>query len=500
MKNLITTCTLLAIFSFTASASEFRFYATAKVVDKVLTNYDVFEYLETINLSDTQMVHLFERAGKDYDKYIELRNELLRPQYERGIRQWTYFQMVEKEAIKERRSGKSPAFRVTQEDYNKALRDIEDKAVRKYLDQRLGIVKARDLVGKDLIDSGFPHRKSETNTEIYFRWYELQKRRLMEAFRVREVRKHEYFQATRGHEVYIRPTDIWDFGKKNETLISEKLNNKRMDKSSLLKFMTENSDLRVTLESLDSLSLSDMSLASIYKLNEQEAINLAQKIKTTIKNEQEKIVGNITKYIGIAHQFSSKYSSVELTEKSKTSRENYLKSTGDYTDLVLSKIYDLAQEIQQGDATSELQTFIASIPSRLDLLTRDISNEEKFNDEKNAQYLAGDLMVRLFKQQVVNKSKLNRMAEDLASSIIKFEIIKLGLKEKSLVMAKSCSLRIYECQKKIDDHLKAKEIEKGIKRFRDQDLSFYDGLIEINLDGKNPMRGGEAFDWVFEKN
>lgn len=486
----------LAVLSNTVQAESFRIFAAARVVDKVATNYDIMEYLETTRLSDSQMVKFFEQAGKDYNKYIQLRNQALKPQYETAIRQWTYFQMVEKDALKDRKTGKSPAFRITQDQFNKAINEIEDKAVKKYLDQRLGIVKARDLAGKDLRETGFPFKADESNTDTYFRWYELQKRRLMENFRMRESRRHEVFEATRGFEVHIRPTDMWDFGKKNQEIVNSKLNGKRMDKPSLLKFVSENPELRVTLESLDALSINDMSLANIAKINKSEAQNLANSISDVFANEEKKLMANIQKYLGISKQFSAKYSVEELKEKAKASREAYLRSNGEYTDLMLAKIYELAIEIKANNDEGQIQAHVSNLPERIKLLSNQINDESVYSDSNNALFMAPDLTVKLYRASLDNDSKLINALEDMVSATLKFEVIKIGISEKSLVSAKSCDIKTYECQKKINEHLKEKEIENGIKRFRENDLRYYEGMVQVNPTGNDNLYGGEALDWV----
>ena len=477
-------------------------WISSKVIDSIATNMDIYDFLETTRMTDSQKVSLFEKAERNYDKYIELRKELLSPMYESGLRQWTYFKMVEKDAIRDRKSsGKTPAFRITETAYFNATQKIETDACRKYLDQKLGIVKGRDLLGAELKKNGYPHKVAESNTDVYFNWFNAQKARLKESMRIKEIQKHEFYKATRGYEVYVRPTDMWDFGKATETLVNQKLNNKRMDKASLLKIIQDNPDLRVTLESLDSLSIADMSLSEIAKINADEAHQLASKIEQTINSNKQTLVANITRYTQIAQQFMTKYSDEQLIEKAKEARENYLKSSGDYTDLVLSKIYDLAIKLKVTADQNEVQSFLSEIDKRISDAANEITQEEYYKGEKEQQYLVQDLIVRLFKSQKSEAfNSLESSLEDLSSAVLKFEVMKMGLSEKAIVSAKVCDLKTYECQKKIDSHLKQKEIEKGIKRFREQDLSRYDNMIEINKDGYDRMQGGEAFDWIIERN
>jgi len=477
-------------------------WVSSKVIDSIATNIDIYDFLETTRMTDSQKVALFEKAGKDFDKYQELRKQALSPMFDSGLRQWTYFKIVEKDAIRDRKSsGKTPAFRITETAYFDATQKIETDACRKYLDQRLGIVKARDLFGAELKKNGYPHKASESNTDVYFSWFNAQKARLKESMRIKEIQKHEFFKATRGYEVYVRPTDMWDFGKSNEALVNQKLNNKRMDKASLLKIIQDNPELRVTLESLDSLSISDMSLSEIAKINADEAHQLADKIEQTLSTNKQTLTANITRYTQIAQQFVTKYTDDQLKEKAKEARENYLRSSGDYTDLVLSKIYDLALKLKDTSDKNQVNSFLSELDKRISDAANEVTQEEYYKGEKEQQYLVQDLIVRSFKSQKSEAfNSLESSLEDLSSAVLKFEVMKIGLTEKAIVSAKVCDLKTYECQKKIDSHLKQKEIEKGIKKYREQDLSRYDNMIEINKDGYDRMQGGEAFDWVLERN
>lgn len=489
------------ILSSSAWAAGPQVWITSKVIDSIATNMDIYDFLETTRMTDSQKVALFEKAEKNYTKYLALRQEALAPMYESGLRQWTYFKMVEKDAVRERKTGKSPAFRITETAYFDATQKIETDATKKYLDQKLGIVKARDLVGAELKKSGYPHKENESNTDVFFSWFNSQKSRLKESMRVREIQKHEFYKATRGFEVYVRPTDMWDFGKSNEALVNDKLNNKRMDKATLLKVVQDNPQLRVTLDTLDSLSIADMSLADIKKINEEEAHSLAQKIEETLNQNKATLTSNITRYTGIAQQFVEKYNSEQLMQKAKEARENYLKSSGDYTDLVLSKIYDLSLKMTESNEAQKIKDFIASLDKRISDAAAEINNETFYSGEKEKQYLAQDLIVKAFKSQKSEAfNSIDASLEDLTSAVLKFEVMKIGLNAKAIVSAKSCDIKTYECQKKINEHLKQKEIEKGIKRFREQDLVRYDHMIEINKDGHDRMQGGEAFDWVINNN
>lgn len=489
------------LLSSSVMAAGPQVWITSKVIDSIATNMDIYDFLETTRMTDSQKVALFEKAEKNFDKYQELRKEALAPMYESGLRQWTYFKMVEKDAVRDRKTSKSPAFRITETAYFNAAQKIETDATKKYLDQRLGIVKARDLVGAELKQSGYPHKASESNTDVFFTWFNAQKARLKESMRVREIQKHEYFKGTRGFEVYVRPTDMWDFGKSNEALVNEKLNNKRMDKATLLKIVQDNPQLRVTLDTLDSLSISDMSLADIQNINKDEAQALANKIDQSIDANKTTLVANITKYTNIAKQFTEKYNDEQLKQKAKEARENYLKSSGDYTDLVLSKIYDLSLKIKESNESQKIVSFLSELEKRISDAASEMTSEDYFSGEKEEKYLAQDLIVKAFKSQKTEAfNSLDASLEDLSSAVLKFEVMKIGLNAKAIVSAKTCDIKTYDCQKKINEHLKQKEIEKGIKRFREQDLARYDNMIEINKDGYDRMQGGEAFDWVINNN
>lgn len=205
---------ILALFiSLQVTASEPKviqsFWMAFNSGDKMLTNMDVEDYICVTNLSDEMMIALFRQAKGDYNRYQTLRRAWAQARFKDGLRQFAYIYAMQKMATNKfwNKKGRK-AFTITDGDYFDRVQEFESAALKKWLDERQGIVKARKAFGALLKEQGFPHKKDTSDTDLYFEWFDLQKERIKESMRIEELRKYEYIAALGDYRTEFRQNPI----------------------------------------------------------------------------------------------------------------------------------------------------------------------------------------------------------------------------------------------------------------------------------------------------
>lgn len=507
-------------------------WTAARTGDKFITNYEVEQYIDRSMLSDFSKSKLFKEANRDYNQYKVLkRKHIYKDQgliFKKALKKMIYGQMVKKHALQEfrlnevrnnnRRGGLAglfggnnnnqrpvgrQAFNVTERQYMELVRENEDRVLKKYLDQRMGIVKARDKFGDDLKKGDFPHKSSDSNTDIYFRWYKAMKNKLKQDIFDKEVQKWEAIQAVKSNpDLYVRPIEVHDFFKKYESKIQAEVQNQEMSMEEWTELLSKNPQYSILMENTKLLSLGGASLATIRNENPAKFKKLVTEIQQKFAPQlNETLLKKVLDYEQKAKVLANKYPTAEkLWELHKQ-----YDLRADDRSLMLSKLYMLAATIKEGEANrnNTRELLKTEFTKLYQSLKAQLGNEDFYLGKENEKLLFHMLVDAHLKKEgkevLEAADNYSRRALYMGIWFTKFLASKISFGSKITVKTDICKYNTYECQKKITDWLKLEEYNNGLEEFRTQTLrDYWNGLMTVNPLGRNQMHGTEAVDFVLK--
>ena len=485
-------------------------WMAVKLPSDMATNMDIEDFITVTRLDDQARIAMFQEAGKDFSKYQALKRRWAQKRFESGIRQWTYFKILEKDATKGSNPAEWKAFKVTEREFREETDKIEDRAVGELLKSGKGIRWAWDQFGANLKKKGWPHKKGISNTDLYFEWFNLQKQRLTEQLRIREVQRYESVMARKQNpDLYIRPVDIFDFGKDAERKIKDLLSEKSIGEQEANDIISKNPELRVLIKDLKFVSSSSMSLAELNQRSPElfKAFQLKIEDKVLPRLNSERIA-KIMSYERIAQKLAKKYPSAEkLKELSEKMRMDFVNGKVDFNGLMLSRLYNMAATLHEETVdTTKTQKIIGPIvTSMVDTLKESLKDEDYLLDDTRKGVRIEDRVARdlhnLGTEKLNgNKDKYTHQLLGVAVWSLKFEVKRVGLQEKPVVQVNLFEKGTYERQQRIERHLQMQEYEKGLKSYRQRDLRWYwEGLFSLNINGEIETRGRAAYDFILQK-
>lgn len=509
MKKILSIFLFFTLMSTAGTANEsLRFWIAGKFLDKIYTNYDVHQYMERAILDDAQRGKIFKEAEGDFNKYKSLVRKYTAGSFEAALRLLMYNKVLEHHATSGKNIKEWKAFRISPDDYYKKIQALEDEVLKPLLDKRLGIVKSRDQFGAYLKGNNFPHKEGESNTDIYFRWYNDQKFRIKHDLRTKEAQKYEAIAAM-GHrrELYVRPIDQNDFYKDGKKRIERELNGQKLSQSEVSNFLRQNPDLKLIIEDIHYLSLNTAPLSRILEESEEkfaQAKKIAVNgIAASLTDEKiNKIVG----YEALAAKMAAKYKDADkLKAASKKAMDKFLAS-GSYKEIMKSKIYSLAAEAVDSKADRSNITGDLSVALRvaMDELKTKLQTKEGFTADNVKRLLFEDLIVVHMKESLEKAlgAKYDgylKKALNMALWTIEFDAKKIAYNAKPEISVTLKEYMTFETQKMIQEHLKMKEFKKLMKTFRNETLRYrMEGLFNVDPDGHNRFTGRGAYDWLIK--
>ncbi|TNF26317.1 MAG: hypothetical protein EP319_14145 [Deltaproteobacteria bacterium] len=525
---------LTSIATFAGEPILFAWVA-ARVGDKMYTNMDVEDFITRAQLSDMEKTVLFKRANKDYGQYLALKKQRIyennKEIYNKGLKKLVYQEMVKQHAIREMRSNSSRsrrsggplglgnlfgggnrsepvdnnrrAFNITEDQFFKMVQEKEDKVLKVWLDQRLGIVKARQEFGDQLKKSDYPHKASDSNEDVYWRWYKSMKNALKQEMLSQEVQKWEAIQATkRNPTMHIRPADVYDFHKETGSYINEKINNQDMSYKDWTGLISSKPEISVLMEDTKILSLGGASPFSIMESDQAKFEQLKKEIQTSFLPQLgNELIGKIIDYEKKAQVLADKYPTVESLVALYEEHDR----RADDRSLMLAKLYKMAATIKEGNAdrvkTQRLIT--TAFSSAINELKSLLMNNATYQKEENQKLLF----------HMVVEAELKRMTQDSASEddlyskrtlnmaiwFTKFLANKSAFSTNVRIKTNICAYNTFECQKKITDWLKMQEFQNGVEYFRTKELrNEHQGFVSLNPDGKSELYGDQALDFILK--
>ncbi len=512
MKNLISTIIIFVLLGSIASANEIqRFWIAGKVMNKIYTNYDVYQYMERAILDDAQRSELFEKAGKDYSTYKNLVHRTTKKSFESALKALMFNKVLEHHATSGKNIREWKAFRISSNDYYKQIEALESEVLKPLLDKRLGIVKSRDQFGEYLIKSNFPHKEGESNTDVYFRWYYDQKFRLKHQLRASEAKKYEAI-ASMGHltEIYIRPFEANDFYKSGKKTIETNLNGKMMTQTEVSQFLAKNPELKLLIKDINYLSINTAPLSRILEDSESKFEAAHQKAIDGIRPSLSEVkIKKILGYEAFATKLALKYNDAEqLHAKSKTAMALFM-NTGKYKDAMKSRLYTLAaaQLELKADRTNLQANLSTVLRSSFTNVLSTLSSKEAFTRDDVKKLLFEDAVSFHLKEEFQNQlgsdyQGYTKRVLALGAWVLEFDAKKIAFNAETEVSVSLKSFTDFDTYKKIQEYIKMKEFKKLNKKFRDRTLrQDVEGMFSVNVDGDSELSGfgGMAYDWLMAR-
>ncbi|MCP4914032.1 MAG: hypothetical protein GY909_13050 [Oligoflexia bacterium] len=505
MKKTITKLLVALFFITSVSAKPFMWIAS-RVGDKIFTNHDVNKYSELLHITDQMKSKLFLEAQKDLNKYNELMAKAVELHFEESLRQLTYFTMVEKEATRGNKS-EWKAFKVTLEEYMDEVRKIEDKVLEKYSEGR-GIVHASTEFGKELIAKGYPHVEGTDARDLYYEWLKVQKKRIKEKFKIREVQRYESIMARKYNpSLRLHPLATHDFFVDNTAKINELLKDKRLTRREVEKILVENSQLSLLIKNIKYIAIDEASLADIRENSESMYQGIVAEInKRVIPSLTDERTAKVLHYEGIAKKLADKYQTVEkLEELSKEALGRFLRGNGNYNDFMLSRLYTIASiYVSSKPNREETRSLVENYSNKMVSIMKEKLSDDKWLSEKTEsnsriENKVGRLLTSLYENEV-SKEESPYAREVLAMAVwtLKFEIKKLSTIFKPLIKVEIQERSNWEVIKKVQDFLKMEIYKEGVERFRNEDLRWWVGLFQVNPTGSANLFGDRAFSFLRE--
>jgi len=482
------------------------------------SSYDARKYIETLHLADQDMVDMFKEAQNDYDKYIEIKARWVANRTKEGIKQMAYVKMIQEYATRSPFKNEWKAFKITQNDYFKRVQEMETKTLKSLLDEGKGIVYAREKFGAQLKELGYPHQSAQTDEELYWEWYELQKSRIVEKLRLDEVKKFEYLMAL-GYqkEFYVRPVEIFDFSKEVNSIIEEKINQKRISSGEVAQLIQEDPRIQVLAKGINFYGPETAKISELKEIAPQVYSEFMQRIdENVITYINEDFATDMLKYENIALQMATKYQTTQkLEELSKEMALKFMQSN-DYSFLMMSKIYELSIagiENSIYDDSNKKSSTQSLGHSYLEALAQYsvafLSDEEKmlstndygirfidnFYNYINQSFHNGK--INGIDHEVIKESAYLDKIRNLSHWVLKFQV-----KKASTSITPLAQMEVYDSyqwlgQSRIEKFLKNKQYDDNLEEFKLTKFKpYWSRMININPTGRHYLSGDEAINFV----
>lgn len=394
-------------------------WKVASVGNSFITNYDVEQFIEQTQVSDSLKTALFKKAEGDFSKYQELKREITKKNFKKSAGTLIYAKIMQQDhQINHGRN--RVAFKVSEDTFYDAVQENETKVLRTLLDEGIGIVKSRERFGQFLINQNYPHMAQESATDVYWRWYEDQKGRIKTELLLKEVKNYEAYIALRNQKYYhadfMGLQDRYDSIKND---IQEKINNKKISHKSLMSLLNANKDWNIVLKKISNSQV-DSALLKEYK-TDLSLQKRANDILSTISNSDWT---KITSYHDKIDSLIEKgYSINDLNSMAKSYTEAYIADKSKFSSYMMGLIAKLAVVTKESSTQEEIKSLAKEINTELKAHLIDFnSNLSSLNIDKT---LDKALEIELLKGiQYEKLSEVEKAIADLSIFSIKFQVKK----------------------------------------------------------------------------
>lgn len=487
-------------------SQHFRIFTSLSVGAKKTSNIDIQEYIEATRIQPKVKMKLFELAEHNWDQYQKLLKNQYQSHYDEALKELAYAQLLEHDATKKMgQEKKRKAFLTTEDDFFEKLQKKETNALQEYLDQRLGIVKARKRFGQELIDQGYPHLSDESAEEVYWNWYDDQKLIVREEFRKKEVLRQESLEATRyNRDLRIRPTAVFDLKEELDSIIDNQLHQQRLELPQVRKILASHPALKHRISDLNFVSLEEISMAKIKELDEGEFNRYLEKIRNNLADlTKRSFLQRLERYEEVSATLAEKYKNTQKLESlSEKSLDKFVEG-GTYNDFMMARLYSISSRLVEEDVNREEVTgsLIQSVQQALPKLIERLSSAQTYTKKENQSLLFESVVANEFRDILNRPEEQGHISElvDMAIWVVKFEAKKISLEQTVKVIVDKTAFDSFEGQDKLNDYLKKQEYLKELKKYHDNRLSRISYLLEMRTQEGRRVRGREAYNFILSQ-
>ena len=468
------------MFSFSAMTGATTPTTVFSYGNRAVSKAQVEKYIEDLYLKDSVRMSLF-KSSQDYQSYVTNKKKWTAKHYDQGLKLFTYINTLDFHLNQKSRSYLK-IFSIKSTDVEKNLLAYEEKSLKKYLSEgeNIGIVKARKKFGADLINNNYPHTGVESHEEIYDIWLDNHRKRITQELNIKRLSEYLHFTVSNHTDLDLQKEvsmfDISPFYEKTKALLP--LNQKGFIPSKdLEQILTKYPEVKLLITGMNTI---DFKTTPINKLNFTTNTDAFQAFNGLVKKSfSHERVDKIISLQKRAGEFSIKYTSQELKQKTQFHLEEYFFSNKEYAHYILSALYNIAIDIQekkitlvsQKQAKNSLISNFANITSQLTSIDKTQKSEKTLKD---------------YSKEVMNKnlSTTNGKVKKLISILAQYDFLVL---EKTFNYSTHINLssigndvKVYN---KIKNHLATKLFQERLKSFHENDLNHF---IEWNfqMDGK----------------
>ena len=493
MKKIATLLLLTQALSTThalAGESKLIAWTVANVGRSYISNYDVDQFTEQTQLTDAIKASLFKKSEGDYSKYEQAKRDFLSRYFKKSSSQLIYAKLMEQSHRMEHGS-KRVAFKTSESDFYDRVQETEDRVLKDLIDTRIGIKKSRKKYGDFLISQNYPHKKSESPSDVYWRWYEAQKERVKTEFYLREVKNYEAYVSLKDERYYFQnPAAAQDFYEETKEDIEQNLEGKILNNKELYQLMSKNSKWSLITKSVNNKQIATASVSDIAK--DEVLLKSARETLETIVRKQE----SIKSYPSKALTLLKKYQDRELlTNKAKKHLDMFIEDKSNNTHYMMSKLFTLASLIEQETNVDQITT---DIHMRLNSAVIDLlsnletqSSKLTLNKELDKQLLSS-INYR-------NLDSIDKAVADLLIFTMKFEVKKSSFEKKTPVRVTLNEYTNFKTYDNIKKFLKHEWMKEEYQDFVNEKLRWKFDYLTIRLDGSTQLRGDEAMEFVLGK-
>ncbi|WP_127716367.1 hypothetical protein [Halobacteriovorax sp. HLS] len=493
MKKIATILIVLLSFcSATAVASQKRLVAwtVASFGREAITNFDVEKYVEQTQISDAMKAALYKQAEGDFQKYSDLKSQVIQKYFKKGASQLIYAKLMERQH-NANHSKKRVAFKTSEREFYDKVEQTEDKVLKELLDTRIGIVKARQKYGQFLISQNYPHKSSESASEVYWRWYEDQKSRIKTEFYLREVKNYEAYVSLKNERYYFEsPVAVHDFYNEVKEDIEQNLATKKLDNAQLYKLMSNNKKWSILIKSVTN---SQLSHSTVKELSQDKLLtnSAIEAIDFALSKEDD-----IRSYSAKALQLKKKYQDLSILEKkSKDYLAKFIQNKNDHTSYMLSLLFKLASKISNNELNTNLHDTLLE-----NLLTTTRAFKQDLLKSDSDSTLEKELETRLLSSiEYSSLDDLERAYAELLIFSIKFQVKKYTLTTVHPVRVHLNEYKDINLHRKVRSFLKYEWMQKEYRDFVKENLLWKIDYLTIRLDAETYLTGRDAQEFLLGK-
>jgi hypothetical protein len=493
MKKIATLILLSQALNFTstfASEGQLVAWTVASFSRTYISNFDVDQFVENTQISDAMKASLFKKAEGDYSKYLNLKSELTKKYFKKGASQLVYAKLMES-THKSKHGTKRVAFKTTEKSFYNKIEETENNVLKDLLDSRIGIVKSRAKYGEFLISQNYPHKKSESSSDVYWRWYENQKKRIKTEFLLKEVKNYEAYVSLKNQRYYFEnPVAIHDFYYDTKKEIEEGLSNKKLNNKELFQLMSKKKKWSLIIDKVNNSQIDHAKTKDIK--DDSSLMEIATNSLNSTLNSENKIKSYPLKALTLKKKYSD---SLVLETKARDYLNKYIEDKSNNNNYVLSLLFRLASQIE---LNADLDSISSSLTdSALKATAQLLSELESSNSTLTLEKELDQRLMTTLRYEQLNE--LEKTVADLIIFTTKFQLKKSSFEHKAPVRVKLKKYGSFEVHDSVRKFLKYEWMQSEYSKFVDQELRWQFDYINIRLDRDTTLRDQEAMNFVLGK-